>query len=205
MVAEGKMSHAVDRTRRRSATIRRTNIKVEKYDELSDEFRQQRAPAGQSTSCWVCRARPATSFSERPPAVHRPRGAGRWSTPTELLVNSPMNDPEYRDTHEIEDAAPARAPAGTPCVISTATFAREEYDQMNRRCLDFLLFENFGVLRQVARYVRQETGVREIDFYELLRDASRRRSRAWPSIAITLLRVPELMVPPVSWRYLLDE
>ena len=42
----------------------------------------------------------------------------------------------------------------------------------------FLLYENFGVLRHVSRFVRQETGMREIDLYERMRRTSRRQPGA---------------------------
>ena len=42
----------------------------------------------------------------------------------------------------------------------------------------FMVLENYGVLRHVARYVRQETGRREIDFFA---GPARRRRRTRPT------------------------
>jgi hypothetical protein len=61
------------------------------------------------------------------------------------------------------------------------------------------------VLRQVATFVRAETGTREIDFYEQLGEDVNREPHRWPFISLALQVLPELMVPPVSWKLLLDE
>ena len=39
---------------------------------------------------------------------------------------------------------------------------------MDRLRVGLYVFENFGVLRHVARYVRSETACKEVDFYDRL-------------------------------------
>ena len=68
----------------------------------------------------------------------------------------------------------------------------------------FLVADNFGVLRQVSRFVRQETGVHEIDLYERL-GRRPQRPEQWP---IARVHVPGRALPrlrPVSWQLLIDE
>jgi hypothetical protein len=69
----------------------------------------------------------------------------------------------------------------------------------------FILFENFGVLRQVSRFVRQETGIREMEFYKrMLRDVRASPDR-WPTLDFMLGTMTEYMVPPGSWQFFIDE
>jgi hypothetical protein len=66
---------------------------------------------------------------------------------------------------------------------------------MYRMRTAFWLFENFGILRQVATYVRAETGRREIEFYEQLVADVHADPDRWPELAVTLQVLPDLMVP----------
>ena len=59
--------------------------------------------------------------------------------------------------------------------------------------------ENFGVMRQVSRFVRQQTGTLETDRYERMRRTSRRDPNRWPLIQILTSLVPHVMEPPGSW------
>jgi hypothetical protein len=109
-----------------------------------------------------------------------------------------MNAPEYRKEQRIV-ASPGEY------VQETASYTRDEWQQMHRLGAGLWLFENFGILRQVAGYVRAETGRREVDFYEALIEASAADPEAWPFTAVVLRVLPHAMVPPVSWRFFLDE
>ena len=109
-----------------------------------------------------------------------------------------MNEPGYRAEYGIV-AQPGEY------VQETASYSRNEWDQMHRLGAGLWLFENFGILRQVAGYVRAETGRREVDFYEALIEASAADPEQWPFTAIILKVLPHAMVPPVSWRFFLDE
>ena len=71
--------------------------------------------------------------------------------PTELLVNSPMNEPDYRELHGI--------------VTEPGKRSWWKRDRSPRRlrgdaaaAWTFMVREKYGVLRFVARYVRHETG-----------------------------------------------
>ncbi|MCP6756405.1 hypothetical protein NL533_32760, partial [Klebsiella pneumoniae] len=54
-------------------------------------------------------------------------------------------------------------------VISTSSYTREDYAEMLHLRRTFLISENFGVLRHVARFVRQETDLHEVELYQRLR------------------------------------
>jgi radical SAM superfamily enzyme YgiQ (UPF0313 family) len=195
IVAEGKMSMQSfdDET---LAIIRRKNIKVEKYDELAVEFRRNRLPLSVDLMLGLPGSTPDTFKNDLQACVDRDVRA--LIQPTMLLPNSPMNEPEYRDEHGIV-ARPGEY------VMETSSYSRDEWHQMHRLGAGLWLFENFGILRQVASYVRGETGRREVDFYEALIEASATDPEAWPYTAIVLRVLPHAMVPPVSWRLFLDE
>ena len=193
------------------ATVRRSNIKTEKYDELAREFRHAKLPLFIDLMLGLPGATPASFANDLQAAIDREVTAKIFQT--ELLVNSPMNDPAYRSAHQIETAAPfqsltAGATAGTPqraFVIASSSFTRAEYAEMLDLRQTFVLCENYGVLRQLARFVRHETGLREVDFYAgVCADARADRER-WPAIATAFTLGPFLGVPPVSWQSFIDE
>jgi radical SAM superfamily enzyme YgiQ (UPF0313 family) len=178
------------------ATVRRSNIKLEKYDELAQEFRQAGLPLFIDLMMGLPGATVQSFRNDLQEAIDREVIPKAY--PTQLLVNSPMNEPAYREANKIV-AKPGEL------VTSSATFTEADYESMKRVRRMFMLLWKFGVLRHVANYLRQEVGLAEMDFYERLwRDAQNDRGR-WSMIAFTLDTVPSLMIPPGRWRTLLDE
>lgn len=184
--------------------IHRSNIRVEKYDDLAIEFGKQGLPLVIELMMGLPGSTMKSFLGDLQQCIDREVKAR--VNPTEVLMNSPMNEPTYKDLHQISTLRPVNQDWSEQnrtrrkaLVVSTTTFSREEYELMERYRLMFLLCENFGVFRQVSRFVRQETGVEEVQLYvrmvdELLADRSR-----WPSLACLLDLVVDYMVPPVSW------
>ena len=52
------------------------------------------------------------------------------------------------------------------------SYTRADYEEMERLRQSFYVFDSFGVLRQVARFVRSETGMKEVDFYDQITRAA---------------------------------
>jgi hypothetical protein len=69
----------------------------------------------------------------------------------------------------------------------------------------YIMCENHGLLRQISRFVRQETHIREVDFYEMLWVGSSEDRDRWPAMSFTFETGPSFMIPPVSWKLLIDE
>ena len=90
-------------------------------------------------------------------------------------------------------------------VISTSTFTKDDYAEMLHLRRVFLISENFGVLRHVARFVRQEAGVTEVDLYQRLRRDARAHPDRWPLLDFAFRVLPFIGTPPVSWRLFVDE
>jgi hypothetical protein len=193
--------------------IRRSNIKTEKYDDLAREFRTARLPLLVDLMLGLPGSTVESFSADLQSCVNREVTAKIF--PTEMLVNSPMNEPGYRTEHAIETSAPPSGLMTTiegsdgtrrrAFVVSTATFTRDDYGQMLDLRRTFRLSENFGVLRQVSRFVRQETGLHEVALYDQLRRDARRRPDQWPTIDFTLRVVPFIGTMPLSWRVFIDE
>ena len=71
------------------------------------------------------------------------------ANPTHLLPNAPMNAPAYREKHGII------AKAGET-IMETATYTRDEWNEMDSLRVAYYLLDSYGVLRYIARFVRRE-------------------------------------------------
>ena len=177
-------------------TIKRSNIKVDKYDELAQLFRQAGLPLFIELMMGLPGSTLDSFREDLQQAIDREVIAKVY--PTMLLVNSPMNEPSYRQAHGI-DTTPGSY------VTSAASFTREDFERMQTLRRQFYFLEKFGVLRHLARYARQETGVREMGLYERMWNDVRADRARWPQMAFTLEAIPGLMVPPGRWRPFLGE
>ena len=183
--------------------VHRSNIKTEKYDALANEMRRADLPLfvdlmlglpGQTVESFT---RDLQQCIDREVQVRIPQ--------TTLLVNSPMNEPDYRTEYQIEVAPADRARAGRRSWCRRRRSRVRSTSRCSAQRRVFLLFENFSVMRQISRFVRQETGTRETDLYEQMRRKSRRNPDRWPLIRILTSLVPHTMEPPVSWGLVLAE
>ena len=177
-------------------TIRRKNIKVEKYNDLSGEFRRNGLPLAVDLMLGL----PGSTFDSFRGDLQEcvNRDVRVRIHPTQLLPNSPMNDPEYRAEHGIT-ATPGEY------VEETNTFTRDEWHAMWRLAMTFLMGDLFGTLRQVAKFVRQETGMSEVQFYERLGNDVFADQDRWPTLSLNTRVIPTMMVPPISWRTFAEE
>jgi radical SAM superfamily enzyme YgiQ (UPF0313 family) len=182
--------------------VRRSNIKTEKYDQLAGEFRRARLPLFVDLMLGLPGSTPESFRNDLQECVNR---EVQVRIPqTTLLINSPMNDPAYRAEHQIETNEPFR-PGVPRLLVSTKTLSRAQRDDLVRLRLLFLLFENFGVLRQVSRFVRQETGLGEVALYERIRVDTERDPERWPMLRLLTAAVPNIMSAPGSWGLVIDE
>ena len=193
--------------------IDRSNIKTEKYDELAREFRNAGLPLFVDIMMGLPGSTRASFADDLQQCIDREVAAKVFQT--ELLVNSPMNDPAYREKHRIKAVAAEKGwmnsrvaeetGLGRNVVVESATFSREDYDEMLDLRQAFRLFENFGILRQVGRFMRQAAGEREIDFIENMRRTVRAAPREWPHLAFVFRSMSWIMAPPVSWRLFIED
>lgn len=194
-------------------TIKRSNIKVEKYEELGREFRTAGLPLVTDLMLGLPGSTVQSFDKDLQECIDRELTAKVFQT--EMLVNSPMNEPSYREEHQIKTAHPVASlvtrsenPDGTlkrALLISTASYTRDDYEEMLGIRRVFTLGENYGLLRQISRFVRKETGIAEVEFYQRLRRAAREHPEMWPALAFMFNVSPFLGTAPSSWRLAIEE
>jgi hypothetical protein len=182
--------------------IHRSNIKTERYDQLAGEMRRARMPLMIELMMGLP-GQTVTSFAEDLQQCIDREVPARINHTT-LLVNSPMNDPSYLAEQRIETGQPP-GPGMNSIVVSTSSFTREDYGSMERLRIGFMLYENFGALRHVSRFVRHETGVREIDFYQQLRTRTDANPGEWPALFALAGLGSSMMTAPYSWAIVMGD
>ena len=176
--------------------IARSNIKLEKYNELSTEFRQAGLPLAADIMMGLPGATPGAFMTDLQTCTDRDIRVR--ANPTQLLPNSPMNAPDYRKEHGI-----VALPGET--LMETASYTREEWYRMDGLRMAYYLLDTYGLLRYVGRFMRRETGLREVEFYDSVRAAVTDDPAQWPVITATLNTLEGYMAPPGSWAFFIDE
>lgn len=176
--------------------IRRSNIKTEQYDSLTTEFRRAGIPLAADIMMGLPGATPAAFRNDLQQCINRDVTAR--VNYTQLLPNSPMNEPAYRLEHGIT-AGPGEI------LKETTSYTRDEWEEMARLRRAFSLFDTWGVLRYVASFVRQETGIKEVEFYDRLQADASSHPQRWPFLWGALRVVPKIMSPPGSWALFLAD
>lgn len=176
--------------------IDRSNIKLEKYNELSTEFRQSRLPLAADIMMGLPGSTPKAFMVDLQMCTDRDIRVR--ANPTQLLPNSPMNSPEYRKEHAII-AKPGEV------LKQTASYTRDEWEEMNSLREAYYLLDSYGVLRYIARFVRRELGMGEVEFYDKLRADAHSNPSKWPTIETALQTLEGHMAPPGSWGLFIEE
>ena len=195
ILTEGKVSlQSMDETTLQ--VIDRANIKLDKYNELAKEFRRADLPLAVEIMVGLPGATSAAFHNDLQQCTNRDVRA--MLNNTTLLPNSPMNDPAYRKEHAIV-AAPGEM------LKETASYTREEWEGMNRLKIAYYLFDSYGLLRYVARFIRSEKGIGEVEFYDSVQKEARKNPGKWPVISTLLSTLEEYMAPPGSWGLYINE
>jgi hypothetical protein len=183
--------------------VDRSNIRIERYDELAVEFRH----LGQRLFIELMIGLPGSSTTSVENDLQEclDREVETRTNTTIMLVNAPMNNPEYREKFALKTKTPVGDPRHRADMLSSSTFSAEDLEESRRLVAAYDLFEDFGVLRQMARYLRHTMGIREIDFYKRVLLDAMSAPDEWPTMAVAALSVPTYMGPPVSWAPFFDE
>ncbi len=183
--------------------VHRKNIKTEAYDQLAVALRN----AGATVASDIMLGLPGSSLhtfaNDLQGCVDREIFVTIYLTA--LLVNSPMNAPDYRQEHALDSELHEVAPGQhRRIVVGSATFTRDDHAVMLRWRRMFRVFENASLLRFVARWVRHTTGQREIDFYANLEARAIANPNHLPVTHWLLTTMTELCEPG-SWQLFYDE
>jgi radical SAM superfamily enzyme YgiQ (UPF0313 family) len=184
--------------------IDRSNIKVEKYDALANEMRDSKLALTVELMMGLPGATLQSFIEDLQQCIDRDIPAR--INHTTLLVNSPMNNPEYRAKHQIETGSEL-GPGKMPVLVSTSSYSREDLGTMLDLRQVYILLDNFGVMRLCSRFVRQQTGLSEMNFYhKVFNEAgSYELQHKWPLLNTLVHYGQHLMAPPYSWALLYAE
>ena len=183
-------------------TVRRSNIKTEKYDAIADEMRKAHLPLMVELMMGLPGQTPDSLANDLQECINRSVPA-RINLTT-LLVNSPMNSPEYMEANQIEVAEPLR-PGHNSVLVSTKSYTREDYNEMRLMRLSFMAYENFGMLRHAARFLSHETGKSEMDVYRTISVLTRQHPNRWPALTAIDRFSTDLMAPVFSWQAIMHD
>lgn len=170
--------------------IRRQNIKLEKYDELAVTFQEEGIPLVTDLLMGLPGATVASFKNDLQHCFDRevtPR-----TMEIIMLPNSPMNEPAYREEHEI-------VVDEHDVVVGSSSFSRSDYEQMKRLRLLYRAADHFGVLREVLRYLQWERGIEALDVLQALDQAVVERGNRYPLLAFVARTFDLYTIPPVAW------
>ncbi len=186
------------------SVIKRSNIKVEKYDALANEMRNSNLQLTVELMMGLPGATLGSFIEDLQQCIDRDIQAR--INHTTMLVNSPMNAPDYREEHQIKTGTEL-GPGKMPVLVSTRTYTRDDLDRMLDLRNVYLLFDTFGVMRLCSRFVRQQVGMTEMAFYQAVLDKAGAdgRQHVWPLLNTLVNYGHDLMAPPYSWALVFAE
>ncbi|HEY4376140.1 MAG TPA: hypothetical protein VGM93_03240, partial [Acidimicrobiales bacterium] len=176
--------------------INRKNIKTERYDDLTRTFRESKLPVYTDLMLGL----PGSTVESTKADLQRciERDVMVRSYPTQLLTNSPMNAPDYREKFQI-------VTDDRKMLVSTSSYTAEEREEMDRVVSVFHAAESYGTVRQVMRWVAHRQAVPEIDVLQAIGTRAAAEPARYPLTSWLLARFMENSVPPGSWMLFYDE
>ncbi|MCB1690400.1 MAG: hypothetical protein KDI33_18015 [Halioglobus sp.] len=186
------------------SVIKRSNIKVEKYDALANEMRNSNLQLTVELMMGLPGATLESFIEDLQQCIDRDIQAR--INHTTLLVNSPMNSPDYREEHQIKTGTEL-GPGKMPILVSTKTYTRDDLEMMLVLRSLYLLLDTFGVMRLTTRFIRQQVGMTEMAFYQTLlsKAGADGRQHVWPMLNTLVNYGHDLMAPPYSWALVFAE
>jgi radical SAM superfamily enzyme YgiQ (UPF0313 family) len=170
--------------------IKRQNIRVDKYDELADEFRKYGLPLvtdliiglpGQTVSSFLDDMQYCVDNDVTP----------RFFVSLNL-PNAEMNDPAYRERFGI-------VLGDGDVVVATNSFTREDRQRMMRLRMAYRCFEHLGTLRHFMRYLQWDHGIPASEVMDRFERCVNGHPEQYPLLSWMLGYLDIFLVPPFSW------
>jgi radical SAM superfamily enzyme YgiQ (UPF0313 family) len=176
--------------------IHRTNISTDHYLALAADHRRHGHPLQGDVLVGI----PEQTFDSYPRDLQFNLDheilVRTW--PVQLLPNSPMNDPAYREQHQI-------VADEHNVVIATATFTAEDRVRMFRLRRAHVILEVFAVLRHVLRWAQWDHGVDATVIMDRLLDLIDEAPERAPHLAWVLSYFDVHTTSPAGWHPLFAE
>ncbi len=118
--------------------------------------------------------------------------------PVQILPNAPMNDPVYREEHQIRSDA-------DNLIRSTSTFTEADRARMVQLRKIDIICERMGLLRHILRFVQWDHGIEATRVMDHLLDLSHDDPERFPHLSWTLNNFDLHAMAPAGWRSFYDE
>jgi len=176
--------------------VRRQNISTDHYVAMAASFRRHGLPLQADLMLGLPGQTPDSLRGDLQFLIEHEVPLRVWIT--QLLPNSPMNDPEYREEWAI------RADENG-VVMATASFTEEDREAMLRLRYAHAVFERFGLLRHIMRYAWWDHGIPATDIIQRAIDRSVETPDRYPLLNWTLRFFDFFPVPPLGWASFYEE
>ncbi len=176
--------------------LHRTNISTDHYLSLATSFRTRGLPLLADLMVGLPGQTRTSFMSDVQFLFDHILPTRIW--PTQLLPNAPMNEPEYRESYQLEVN-------DQHLVISSSTFSRDERDFMMRMRQANAVFEQYGLGRHLMRFLQWDHGLLAMDFLARAIEVTQDDPDRYPLLNFTLRYFELYPVPPLGWRAFYDE
>jgi len=176
--------------------INRRNIKTEKYDELTQVFRDADLPL--STDLMIGLPGITPEAFDRDLQRYFDVDVSTKAYPTQLLPNSPMADPDYMEKYRIKVDE-------NDFVIACHSFTEAELSGMKSIFNVFTVADGYATLRYVLRFLQWEHGIPALRFLHGIRDTVESEPGRYPAIswAVRFFTTDKFM--PGGWKAFYDQ
>jgi radical SAM superfamily enzyme YgiQ (UPF0313 family) len=176
--------------------VNRKNIKLAKYEELAEQFRELSLPMMTDIIFGLPGSSVETFKNDLQHCFDREITARVF--PLTMLPNSPMNEPSYRERYQIRTDH-------NSVVVSTSTFTEADFQRMRWLRLIYRAADHFGALRHLLRYLQWDHGIRALDLIDRLDESMTARGNRFPLLAFYCRLSDLYTMPPVAWEPFFDE
>ena len=176
--------------------IRRSNIKTETYDDLTEVFRAEGLPL--STDLMYGLPGMTNESFNRDLQRYFDKDVDVKAYRTQLLPNSPMADPDYMEKYQIKVDE-------KHYITGSYSFDFQQIAEMEEISVWFNIADGYSVLRCVLRYLQWDCGVDALDFLHALLFQTRKDPARYPAITWCVRFFGMDHIMPGGWKSFYDE
>lgn len=176
--------------------VRRTNISTDHYVAMAATFRRHGLPLMADIMLGLPGQTLESLTGDLQFLIDHEVPARIWIT--QLLPNSPMNDPEYREQWGVVSDE-------NGVVVETSTFDAAGRAAMMRLRYAHTVLERYGLVRHVSRYLQWEHDVPATEVMHRALALADEQPERYPLISWVLRYFDFFHVPPVGWHAFYEE
>ena len=153
--------------------VRRSNIKSERYNELTEIMRDQGLPL--ATDLMIGLPGATLESFKKDLQIYSDRDIFVSAFRTRLLPNSPMADSAYREKYQIQVDEDDN-------LVSTLSYSHDDLRDMLALYQLYTALENYSLLRYVLRFLQWDCGIPIMESIDRLRTTIAKTPNAFPSL-----------------------